>query len=295
MLPLLFFFASLVNDVRDLIAKHDLPAAERTARAQLKIAATPEAAAALSWVARGALAEKHWSQAEKLAIETRTVSVGLLRNHKLDSEPWLPMALGASIEVEAQARAAQGNRAEAVAFLRDQLATYRATSLHERIGKNLNLLSLTGQPAPALEMSEWLGAKPEANPAFKGHSTLIFFWAHWCADCKGMAKAIGDVRKEFGRKGLVVVAPTRRYGYIAGGIDASPSEEKLYMERVRQQYYPELSGVAVPMDATNFQKYGASSTPTLVLADAAGRVRFYHPGALTEQELVAEIRRILTP
>ena len=291
MFPLLLFFASLVNDVRDLIAKHDLSAAERTVRTQMKTATTPEAAAALSWVARGALAEKQWGHAEKLAAETRALTVDLLRTRKLDADPWLPVALGAAIEVEAQARAAEGNRSEAVSFLKEQLTAYAGTSLHERIQKNLNLLSLTGQPTPALDMTEWIGSKPGPVPA--GRPTLMFFWAHWCADCKGMAKAIGSVKKEFGPKGLVVVAPTRRFGYVQDGMDAPPPVEKQYIEKVRQQYYPELADVSKPLSASNFQRYGASTTPTLVLADAAGKVRMYHPGAMSEQELAAEIRRVI--
>src|SRR5262245_1936236 len=113
MIPFLLFAASLVNDVRDLIARHDLPAAERIVRAQMKVSATPEAAAALSWVARGALAEKQYARAENLAVETRTLARGFLMGRKLDSDIWLPTALGAAIEVEAQARAAQGARSAA--------------------------------------------------------------------------------------------------------------------------------------------------------------------------------------
>src|SRR5437870_5184147 len=162
MLPaLLFFFASLVNDVRDLVARNDLAAAERAARSyQSQKGATSELAAAVSWIARGALAAKDWKQAERFSMEASDLSLGLLRTRKLDADPWLPIALGASIEVRAQAMAARGERSEAVRFLQEQLAAYGSTSLHERIRKNLHLLSLEGQPAPPLEIQEWLGEKP---------------------------------------------------------------------------------------------------------------------------------------
>src|SRR5258705_13925422 len=127
MLPalLFFFFASLVNDVRDLIARKDLAAAERTARSyQSQKGPTPELAAAVSWIARGALAAKDWNQAERFSMEARDLSLGLLRTHKLDADPWLPIALGASIEVRAQAMAGRGERSEAVGFLREQLTAY---------------------------------------------------------------------------------------------------------------------------------------------------------------------------
>ena len=40
--------------------------------------------------------------------------------------------------------------------------------------------------------------------------------------------------------------------------------------------------MAVPVSAANFPTYGASTTPTLVLLDPIGMVRFYHPGAASE-------------
>jgi len=42
-----------------------------------------------------------------------------------------------------------------------------------------------------------------------------------------------------------------------------------------------------------FRRYGASSTPTLVLVDRNGIVGNYHPGAMTYQDLRASILAIL--
>ena len=50
----------------------------------------------------------------------------------------------------------------------------------------------------------------------------------------------------------------------------------------------------VPISGANFANYGANfSTPTLVLLDRQGIVRWYHPGAATEKELAANIEAIL--
>jgi hypothetical protein len=83
------------------------------------------------------------------------------------------------------------------------------------------------------------------------------------------------------------------YGYVANGQDAAPSVEKKYIDLVRRQYYSPLGDVAVPMSAGNFLKYGASTTPTLVLIDPAGVVRLFHPGNLSGQELAARIQAVL--
>jgi thiol-disulfide isomerase/thioredoxin len=122
---------------------------------------------------------------------------------------------------------------------------------------------------------------------------LLFFWAHWCGDCKAEVATLARIRKTFEPQGLVIVAPTRLYGYVAKGADATPEAEKNYIEQVRRQYYSELADLAAPLSAANFVAYGSSTTPTLVLIDPAGIVRFYHPGALSESELSARIQTIL--
>ena len=54
---------------------------------------------------------------------------------------------------------------------------------------------------------------------------LLFFWAHWCVDCKGEAPILARLRSEYEMKGLKFMAPTKRYGYAARGDDAKPAEE----------------------------------------------------------------------
>jgi len=287
-------YASLVNDVRGLIERHDMATAERAARSyQSQAGVTPELAAALSWLARGALESKQYDQADHYAGETRKMTAELLRTRRLEADPWLPTALGASIEVHAQVLAARGERVEAIGYLRQQLGLYGSTSIGERIRKDLNLLNLVGKPAPALDEQEWLGSKPVPLSELRGHPVLLFFWAHWCGDCKAEAAVLASVMRSYGPQGLKVVAPTRLYGYIAGGMEAPPALEKPYIDRIRQQYYPMLNGIPCPVSAGSFLEYGAATTPTLVLIDAAGIVRFYHPGALTEPELSAQIRKLV--
>jgi len=296
MLPALFLYLTLVDNVRVLISQHDLAAAERAVEAYRKQSgSTPECAAALSWLARGALDARQLDKADAYAIETRKLSDQLLRTRKLDADPWLPTAVGAAIEVHAQVLAARGERGDAVEFLRQQMALLRATSVNERIQKDVNLLSLEGKPAPALEEAEWLGPKPVPLAALRGHTVLLFFWAHWCSDCKAEVAILAEIRRLFAPKGLAVIAPTRLYGYAAQGADAAPAAEKKYIEQVWRQYYAPLGDVPAPIGAGNFLQYGASTTPTLVLIDAAGVVRFYHPGAISGPELAARIQALLKP
>jgi thiol-disulfide isomerase/thioredoxin len=294
MLPALFLYATMVDNVRGYLAQHNFDAAERQVREyQTHTGVTPELAAAVSWIARGQLDDKKYDRAETYAAETRKLSEALLHKRKLDDEPLLPMALGASIEVHAQSLAALGARSEAVGFLHDQLKLFAGTSIVERIRKNVNLLSLEGKPAPELDEHEWLGSKPPPLASRRGHAVLLFFWAHWCSDCKGEAPLIADLQRIYGPKGLVVIGPTKLYGYAANGEDAAPAVEKPYIERVRNQFYGMLPNMPVPLSTANFQAYGASTVPTIVLVDSTGIVRLYHPGVMPEAELSARIQAVL--
>jgi cytochrome c biogenesis protein CcmG/thiol:disulfide interchange protein DsbE len=294
MLPALFLFATMVDTVRSYVAQHNFDAAERQVREyRTHSGVTPELAEAVSWIARGQLDAKNYPRADAYATETRKLSETLLQKRKLDAEPLLPIALGASIEVHAQTLAAQGARSEAVAFLGDQAKLFAGTSIVERIRKNLNLLSLEGKPAPELDEGEWLGSKPPSLASLRGHPVLLFFWAHWCTDCRAEAPLIADLQRIYGPKGLAVMGPTKLFGYAVNGEDAAPAVEKPYIDRVRLQFYGMLPNMRVPLSAANFQAYGASTVPTIVLIDSAGIVRLYHPGVMPEAELAARIQAVL--
>ena len=279
-------FAGIVDDVRDSVDKKDFAAADRLVEAYRRAhGADSELATAISWEARGALAAKNLDRAATYADKTRQMALPNLRGPRVGREQWL-YAMGASIEVHAQVMAARGERADAVQFLRDELKTYTGTSIQERIQKNINLLSLEGKPAPPLE-----GAPSFAS--LRGKAILLFFWAHWCGDCKAEIPIIASAMKKYGPRGLALIGPTEYYGYVANGADAPPAIEKPYIEQVRRTFYAPLGDMPAPLSNANFARYGASSTPTLVLVNRAGIVSWYHPGAATEGELTMQIEKAL--
>jgi len=276
----------LIGDVRAQTAQSSFSAAEselKNYKSQHGI--TPEYLEALSWMARGAASTKQWDQATAYASETRRLSEQQLTKRKLDAEPHLPIALGAAYEVLAQSLAEKGQHAQAISLLHSALARYGNTSIRARLQKNLNLLALVGQPAPPLQVTQYLGPKPPTPAALKGSPVLLFFWAHWCVDCKAEVPVIARLRQEFAPAGLVVIGPTQLYGYAAQGADATPEQERAYIESVRARYYASLQDMPVPLSKQNFNAYGASTTPTLVVLNRAGQVAMYHPGALSYDEL----------
>ena len=284
----------LITDVRAAIADQNFARGESMVRQHQSIhGMTPESAAALSWLARGTLAAKQLDKAAQYAGETYRLAVAALKTRRLDDDAHLQTALGAAIEVEALVRAARGERSEAVYFLRRELDAYRDTTIHMRIQKNINLLSLEGQPAPPLAVGEQLGRRVPTFDDLKGKVVVLFFWAHWCPDCKIQGPILESLLQKYRSQGLAVVAPTQRFGYAVEGQPATPDDEMVHILKVRDAYYGFLRDEPVPVSDVNHKRYGVSSTPTLALVDRGGIVRVYHPGRMTEQELEAAIQPLL--
>ena len=287
-------FADVTTQVRTLLEANNFAAAEASLQSyRIQQGVTPDYLEALSWMARASLGAKRLDRAESYARQTETLSRQLLLKRPLDAEPHLPIALGAAIEVQAQLLAVRGQQSEAVALLRRSLTAYRNTSIQPRLQKNLNLLNFAGSLAPPLKTAQYLGPRPVALSQLSGSPVLLFFWAHWCGDCKAEGPVIAQLKSEFEPRGLALLAPTQLYGYAAQGEDAQPKDELAYVEQVWKHFYPALKNVPVPVSKENFNLYGASTTPTLVLLDRTGRVALYHPGVMPYEELRAAIEKAI--
>jgi thiol-disulfide isomerase/thioredoxin len=286
--------ANLVADVRAAIVRQDFAAGDRlVADRRAAEGVTPKVLESLSWLGRGALAAGQLDKAESYARETYDLTRGLLKNRAVDDDRSLATALGAAIEVLAQVGARQGARSGAVAFLRQELATWGGTTIRTRIQKNINLLSLEGTPAPAIDITEYVGPRPPGLDTLKGKPVILFFWAHWCGDCKTQVPVLARLLERYADRGLTLVGPTQRYGYVAGGKATTPEDEKQYIDQVRVTAYGALVGMPVPIASSNHERYGVSTTPTIVLVDKDGIVRLYNPGRMTEDALEPHLRRLV--
>lgn len=276
--------AQVVPYVEALVSRGNLSEAQSlTSQYRRQYGTTPEALAAMSWLARGELNNHQYDKALTDAEEVQHLVKSSLSIRKLDSDPYSPLALGASYEVQAQSLAALKRRSEALQLLQTAERDWRGTSIVGRLQKNVLLLSLVGHPLPEIR------GTPNT---WRGKPVLLFFWAHWCADCKADSPVISKLAAEFEPKGLVVVAPTRLYGYTAEQENAAPDDEKRFIDAVFQRYYASIPKVIVPLDTSNFDRFGASTTPTIVVADQQGIVRLYHPGLMDEPSLRAAISEV---
>ena len=204
-------------------------------------------------------------------------------------------AADAISQIEAQARefTEHGARSEAVYLLQRALETYRDAPLRQRIEADIRLFSLEGHPAPHLQTGVAIGTRVPTTKELDGKVVLLFFWAHWCADCKAESAMVAALLDKYRAQGLVLVAPTQRYGYGSEGRPASPDRELRHIVQVRDTSYAFMRKESVPVTDANYKEYGVASIPMHVLIDRTGIIRLYQPGRITAEELDQAIRKLL--
>ena len=285
---------TIVDLVKDEIAKGNYREAEALARRDMRaIGRTPLAIEAFSWLGRGTLAAKEYDVAMTYAARAYEMVEEQLKTRQLDAESHLPIALGAAIEVQALALAGQNRRSEGLMLLQREIERFKNTSIIMRLNKNLNLLNLEGQPALAWESTEWLGPKPPTAAELKGKPVILFLWAHWCGDCKKQGPILNALVEKYKDAGIVVIAPTQRFGYAEKRRTVGPAEELKYIEQVRDEFYPWMKAVSAPVSDDVYLRYGVSTTPTYVMIDRDGKVSTYLPGQPTPEQLEPLIQKII--
>jgi len=197
------------------------------------------------------------------------------------------------IETDARELTEHGARSEAVYALQRARETYSDSSLRQRIDADIRQFSLEGHPAPHLQSGVAIGARVPSMKELDGKVVLLFFWAHWCSDCKAESSTVAELLEKYRAQGLVLVAPTQRYGYVSEGRPASPDRELRYIEQVRNTSYAFLRKESVPVTDANYKQYGVASIPMHVLIDRTGVIRLYQPGRMTAEELDGAIRKLL--
>jgi thiol-disulfide isomerase/thioredoxin len=153
--------------------------------------------------------------------------------------------------------------------------------------------NLEGQPAPRVATRVHVGPRVPSLDELRGKVVLLFFWAHWCPECRAESPIVAELVEHYRAQGLSIIAPTQRYGYAEGGRPAAPDKELRFILQVRDAHYGFLRNEPVPLGDANYKAYDVDIVPTHVLIDREGIVRFRQPGRMTREELDAAIRKIL--
>lgn len=231
-------------------------------------------------------ANRHAEDAYRLAVTA-------LENGDARDAPRIRTALGAAIETRASVMVEEGARAEAVRFLRTEIDANRGNSLGPQLQTALERVSLEGRPAPGVHSQMHLGPRIPNADQLKGKVVLLFFWAHWCVQCRADGPIVERLLTKYRRQGLTLVAPTQRYGHVDGGRPAAPDRELRHIVHVRDIHYRFLRNEPVPVGEANYKEYGVTTIPMYVLVDRQGVVRLYRAGQMTADELEAAIRALL--
>jgi thiol-disulfide isomerase/thioredoxin len=113
------------------------------------------------------------------------------------------------------------------------------------------------------------------NESVAGKVVLIQFWATWCQYCRSDESSVEAMVREFGAKGLIVLA-----------VDVGESRKKVkqYLEKS-----PRSCRIVLTEDTNLAAWYAAKTYPYYVLIDREGKLAGEHKGAGGE----ASLRRLL--
>jgi thiol-disulfide isomerase/thioredoxin len=243
----------------------------------------------LSWLARGALYLGDLDRAKRYLDDVRVRCADrIARGADPSKDHNLELALGAAIEVQAQLTERAKGGPAAAAYVRGELEKLEGpVALRSRLNKRINMLTLAGNPAPEIEVEDFLGERPPALASLRGRPVVVFVWAAGCGDCAAQAATLARVKARHAGEGLQVLALTR---YYEG--DSLRAVEKAEVDSVWQAVYADVGSVPIVFSTASMVRYGGSSTPTFVFVDRKGIVSWYTPTRLTEAELEGAVSKI---
>ncbi|CAN5744127.1 hypothetical protein BH20ACI4_BH20ACI4_22900 [soil metagenome] len=148
--------------------------------------------------------------------------------------------------------------------------------LMQKVESNAN-----AEPAPNMEIKEWIGHNATTLEKFRGKIVLLDFWATWCMPCIATFPRLREWHKKYGGEDFIIVGVTQYYG-DGGGKPMTPLQELAFLGEFKEKHklpYP----FAVAEQGEDTMKYGISAYPTTVLLDRNGVVRYIGIGAGAEE------------
>jgi len=124
--------------------------------------------------------------------------------------------------------------------------------------------------APGFNL-ETLDGTQVAYDDIRGNKPLfIVFWATWCPVCKEEVPALKSLYDQFKERGLEFLA-------VNVGINDSAKKAGRYVEKYGITY-----PVAFDNGSAVTKKYGVMGTPTIVIVDKGGTIRYFSAAVPTD-------------
>ncbi len=129
-----------------------------------------------------------------------------------------------------------------------------------------------GDPAPGFVLERTDGTVLRSD-ALKGKKPLMLvFWATWCPSCKVEIPRLKEVHTALRPKGLELIA-------VNVGVNDSPGRTKRFMKKYDISY-----PVGFDEGSRITRRFGILGTPTVILVDRSGVVRYRSSGVPSNLE-----------
>ena len=148
-----------------------------------------------------------------------------------------------------------------------------------------NQFTVVGTPAPELVSDRAYGSFSGIQQ-WKGKVIVIDFFAHWCGPCKAAFPDMEKLYADLHPKGLEIVGSSTYYGFYGDEKGITEDQEFARMEGFVKEF-----GIPWPVqfgNRSNFEKYGVTAIPQVVVIDKSGIVHDLHIGY--SKSLFAEFR-----
>ena len=142
-----------------------------------------------------------------------------------------------------------------------------------------------GTKAPDFKVQDLAGKEFHLASNVGKDAILLFFWSFFCGPCREEMPMISQMAQEYQGKGLQVLGVNLDGREMKKAIDKFVVTEKIGFRILFDELADDAFRVADP--------YGVSGTPALFLIDKQGVIAFSVVGALTGEQMKAEIGKVL--
>lgn len=135
-----------------------------------------------------------------------------------------------------------------------------------------------GDPAPALQVAEWVKGQPVDLAAGKGKNVFVVeFWATWCPPCRQSIPHLTELQKKFRDKGVVFVGVTD---------EQAPAVKEFVGKMGDKMDYAVAVDKERKTAAAYLEAFGVGGIPHAFIVDKEGRIVWQgHPMADLELAL----------